>query len=275
MATSAEPSRKNNRACVFCGRPADSGEHLLPEWLRKVLPSGDQMLHYRQLGDDGATRREWHRRPFREKVRIVCSGCNSGWMSRLETAGRPLLEGPITRTGTTFGTSQQAVVARWALKTVLVFQAGQTDEPMASPHYFVHVRRHSTPPDQAAVWIGSHYRARQDAAASVFVQRPLSFNSLDGRIDPAQFRGEPFGFLNFLAVGGVSFLVVGHGYANRVEFDVDGPLADALIPVWPHRTPVVAWPPMYMLDQQLLQLLTLPESGITARIAQYPGSACA
>jgi hypothetical protein len=109
----------------------------------------------------------------------------------------------------------------------------------------------------------------------VFVQRPLSFNSLDGRIDPSQFRGKPFGFLNFLAVGGVSFLVVGHGYANRAEFDVDGPLTDALIPVWPPRTPVVAWPPTYMLDQQLLQLLTLPESGITARIAQYPGSASA
>jgi hypothetical protein len=143
-------------------------------------------------------------------------------MSRLEAAARPLLEGPITRTSTTFSTPQRAVVARWALKTALVFQASQTDEPMAPPHHFTQVRHYARPPRSVAMWIGSHYRARDDAAASVFVQRPLSLESLDGRLDPAQFSGESFAFLNFLAVGGVCFLMVGHGYVNRVEFDMDG-----------------------------------------------------
>ncbi|MHB1467680.1 MAG: hypothetical protein ACYCU0_08350 [Solirubrobacteraceae bacterium] len=224
------------------------------------------MLHYRELGDVGAPQREWLRRPFREKARIVCSGCNSGWMSSLEMVARPLLEGPILRSSATFGTPQSTVLARWAFKTALVFQASQTDVPMAPPSHFVHVQRSSTPPRQVAVWIGSHYRAKQDAAASVFVQRPLSLKSLDDRLDPAQLIERPFGFLDFLAIGGVSFLIIGHSYDNRVEFDVDGPLSDALIPIWPHRMPIVAWPPNYMMDQELLPLLTLPESAVTARV---------
>ena len=177
---------------------------------------------------------------------------------------RSLFEGPIRRTATAFSTSQQALLARWALKTALVFQASQTDEPMAPPQHFAHVWRHATPPRQVAVWIGSHYRARQDPANSVFVQRPLSYESLDSRVHPAQPNESLFAFLNFLAVGGVSFVIVGHSYSERLEFEFHGPLADALLPIWPHRRPVVSWPPVYMMDQDLIQILTLPPSGLNA-----------
>ena len=229
------------------------------------------MLHYRELGGGGEPRHEWLRPPFRETARIVCTECNSGWMSELESAAKPLLEAPILRKRATYGTPQRVTLARWAFKTALVFQASQTEKPMAPPAHFASMRQASTPPAEVAVWIGSHYRARHDASASVFVQRPLALQSLDGRIDAAQFEGAPFGFLNFLGVGGVSFVIVGHGYANQVEFELDGPAADGLIPIWPHIRPVVSWPPEHMMDQQLLGLLTLPEAGITATIGPPRG----
>lgn len=136
-------------------------------------------------------------------------------MSRLEQIAQPLLEDPVKRTPCGFGTPAQRVIAKWALKTALVFQASHTDEPIAPSGHYVHLRQREVPPLQVTVWLGSHHRAREDPANGVFVQRPLSFESLDGRIDLAQLQGSPFGYLNFLAVGGVSFLIVGHRFSNE------------------------------------------------------------
>jgi hypothetical protein len=227
------------------------------------------MIHFRQLGADSNDRREWRRLPFREDARIVCETCNGGWMSDLEKATQPVLERPIRREASTFGTPHQTILATWALKTALVFQASQNVR-IAPAEHFSHLRQHRTPPRQVAVWLGSHYRARSDPANSVFLQRPLSFESLDGKLDPDHIQDQPFGYLNFLAVGGVSFVILGHRCSNGVDLEYEGPLADALIRIWPHRTPVVPWPPEYMMDQDLVQMLTLAPSGFSASVRPAP-----
>jgi hypothetical protein len=227
------------------------------------------MIHFRQLGADANDRREWPRLPFREDARIVCKTCNGGWMSDLEKAAQPVLERPIRRKASTFGTPHQTILATWALKTALVFQASQNVR-IAPAEHFSHLRQRRTPPRQVAVWLGSHYRARSDAGNSVFVQRPLSLESPDGRIDTEKRQNQPFGYLNFLAVGGISFLILGHRFANSIDVEYDGPLADALIRIWPRRAPVVAWPPRYMMDQDLLQVLTLAPSGFIASVSPAP-----
>jgi hypothetical protein len=112
----------------------------------------------------------------------------------------------------------------------------------------------------------SHYRARQDAANSVFVQRPLSLESDDERVDEAQANASGFGYLNFLAVGGISFLLVGHRFANRMNVEYQGHRAEGLIRIWPNSAPVVAWPPKYTMDRDLLAGITLPPSGFAATI---------
>lgn len=37
----------SGRRCCFCGRKADSDEHLLSEWVGRVLPTRDLVLHFR------------------------------------------------------------------------------------------------------------------------------------------------------------------------------------------------------------------------------------
>jgi hypothetical protein len=254
------------RTCVFCGRPADSREHLFSDWMHKVLPSQEPMLHFRQLGKDGATRREWARRPFRDKVRFVCCGCNGGWMSDLEKYAAPLLRAPMTKTPCAFDLAQQRILATWAVKTSLVFQASQMDAPIAPRQHFAHLRERRSPPHQVTVWLGSHYRAREDPANSVFLQRPLRFESEDGRLEDAQLDAAGPGYLNFLAVGGISFVLVGHRFADRISVDYRGHLADGLIRIWPNSAATVAWPPQYMMDQDLIESITLPPSGFIATV---------
>lgn len=254
------------RRCAFCGAPADSGEHILPEWLQDVFPSDEPAVHTRLIGLDESKKTKWQRRPFREKVYVVCEACNTGWMSDLEKASKPLLVPPITKVPVAFDGPAQRIVATWALKTCLVLQASQMDTPIAAPALFAYLRAHRAPPPQVTVWLASHYRARHDPLNSIWIQRPLS---LAEPADPNLTPVHGFGFLNFLAVGGIAFVVVGHRYRNAAEVTYDGSLDESLIKIWP-PTGVVSWPPRYMLDRDLIDLLTVAPNGITIRV--WPAS---
>jgi hypothetical protein len=85
------------------------------------------------------------------------------------------------------------------------------------------------------VWLGSRYRARHDPANCVFLQRPTWFEAEDERADEAQLNDPGPGYLNFLAIGGVSFLLVGHQLPDTMDVGYDGPLAEALIRIGPAR----------------------------------------
>lgn len=257
---------------MFCGNDADSREHLLPKWLQRVLPVDEPAIHFRQFDPAGTDRREWERRPFRETVRVVCSGCNNGWMSALENRAASIMEPLVVQQPSLLDTSAQATLATWAVKTALVFQAGLLDHPEAPLDHFARLRTDGLPPDQITVWLGAHYRGRADPTNSAFVHRPLSIESLDGRIDTEQADADGFGYLNFLAVGGVGFVIVGHRLGNRTKVGYTGALGDALLGIWPPSGVSMTWPPLYMLDRDLLPLLTVPPGGLRSTCGVPPSA---
>lgn len=232
----------------------------MPDWLRRLLPSGDEAVHFRQIGK--GERQEWTRKPFQEKSRIVCDGCNRGWMSDLEHKAAPILSPPIRHKVCQFDPGEQAVIATWAVKTCLVLGTSQAGSAIAPGSHFAHVRE-GHPPPNVYVWIGSHYRGRDDPINSVFMQRPLSLEPLDDKLEQT----DAFGYLCFLAIGSLALLVVGSRYRNRTEVTpVPGPLDEAVIQVWPPAVEVIPWPPRLMLDQQLIDPLMGKGGGFDVRI---------
>jgi hypothetical protein len=237
----------SKRACLFCGGPADSREHLLPEWLQNVLPSKELAVHYRQIG--GGEKRSWEKKPFTEQARVVCEGCNTGWMSRLEDSAKPILAPAITRSAVcAFDLRAQQIAARWAAKTCFVFQ-GLAPELLAPPTHPFLLRSNGIPPPQVSVFMGSHYRALQDPANSVYMQKPLSLYLGDG--DPED--APEFGYVCFLAVGGISFLIIGYRDAGYAEV-VAGQMVEGLLTkIWPLSTRVIRWPPEMLMDRELVE----------------------
>jgi hypothetical protein len=248
------------RTCVFCGGPANSREHLLPCWLRRLLPSGDEAVHFRQIG--GGKRHEWNRKPFQEKSRIVCHDCNTGWMNDMEHDTAPILKPPITNQVCQFDRDEQHAVATWAVKTCLVLGTSQAGSAIAPGAHFAHVKA-GHPPPNVWVWIGSHYRGRSDPINSVFMQRPLTLEPVDDKLEQT---GD-FGYVCFLAIGGLALVVVGSRYRNRAEVTTgSGPLNQALIEVWPSVIDVILWPPYLMLDQQLIDALMGAGGGFDVQV---------
>lgn len=258
---------EGRRRCIFCGSIADDREHLLPRWLQEILPADEPVVHFREVG--GTEMPEWRRKPFREKAKFVCKACNQGWMSELENEAKPVLTPAITRKEVPFAFDlvAQWVAARWAVKTTYVMQASL---PLVPPVHPMLLMLNFKPPPQVTVWIGSHARAREDPINSCYLQKPLSLSG-----DQAGVRKSvDFGYMSFLAVGGISFLVVEHRFKSYIECVLgdSNPFSDMFVKLWPRTRRVLEWPPSSMADRDYLNLLFDPDTlpvGFDARF--FPG----
>lgn len=250
--TSLVGMAKEQRNCIFCGDVANSREHLLPEWLRSILPSDEPGIHYREVG---GIKTSWERKPFTEATRTVCHRCNTGWMSRLEEFAKPILTPAVARTGLPcqFDLREQWIAAQWAVKTSYVFQS--LGQKLLAPltHPFL-LRLNGKPPPQVTVFVGSHYRALKDPTNSAYVQKPLTLVLGDEQSFP------DFGYLSYLAVGGVSFIVIGHRFGNYFEVVTGEHTTGMVAKIWPWSSKLVSWPPELLLDQELVEPLFTDDS---------------
>ena len=255
-----------SRTCIFCGETANSGEHLLPEWLQKVFPVDDPAVLWRQVA---GKKTSWQKKRFSEKTKIVCGGCNHGWMSRLEDASKEVLLPPITRSLVPYSLDLRAqwIAAQWAMKTCYVFQ-GQAPEPIAPVGRPPLLRLNGKPPPQASIFIGSNYRALKDPGNARYAQKPLS---LAFAPENEQLETSPeFGYMSYLAVGGVSFLIVEHRFSNHIEINLGEFSAQMFLKIWPWCSKVVSWPPEVLSDSELIDPLFLDSHPPAFRIEIFP-----
>jgi hypothetical protein len=135
------------------------------------------------------------------------------------------------------------------------------------------LKENAKPPQQVTVWLGSHARALDDPINSVYVQKPLDL-FLPGDEDLKE--AVDFGYASFLAVAGISFLVVGHRLGNYVECALgqegEHPVGDMFVKIWPFSQRIVRWPPRLLMDREYIDLIFDPETfplGFNARV--FPG----
>jgi hypothetical protein len=118
---------KKKRACLFCGAPCNSREHVIPEWLSKAMEIRDfafQPAHFTE-GKGLELRPAIKCEHFR--TRQVCKKCNSGWMSDLEGWAKAKI-GSAVAPGFSLNAMNQLLLpkeeldsmTRWLLKTAII-----------------------------------------------------------------------------------------------------------------------------------------------------------
>lgn len=115
--------------CLFCPNPADSLEHVLPQWLfRCIAPGTDGKFPVRvaRYVDGKGNLDERKHLSLGFKARIVCTACNNGWMSHLESKVartlQPLVAAQFPVLGHSFLDALKAdagLIALWLSKTAL------------------------------------------------------------------------------------------------------------------------------------------------------------
>lgn len=145
------------RACVFCHGTDLSREHIWGQWTWAVVPPDDQVVQRRKRtfsavgGSNGPTNRVVHPSKLvagnlrRRRAKVVCTACNSGWMSNVEERVKGAISLVLTSTDLLWSIQDLRLIALWIEKTAMVHEADN--------------RKGSAPP-----WM--RYRLRATLAAS-------------------------------------------------------------------------------------------------------------
>jgi hypothetical protein len=188
--------------CVFCDQVGVlSEEDLFPMWAGRVLrdlANGkvDVVMSTRQLDVDGTLLRHEHqRRQTFSAIKLdgVCKTCNSGWMSQIEEAAKPLVEPMIRNIRTGIPFRHLDIIARWLTLKTLVADLIPHGYPTATPDDYHAFYTDPNPPDGFMAVLGRvDLKGRQDSYNSlqplraaqtrdgVTINDPLALKRLSG-----------------------------------------------------------------------------------------------
>lgn len=218
-------------------------------------PSPEGSYGERWSSADG--RQRWRHPILSARVRAFCEPCNTGWMSQIESAAKPIV-GPMVRgITTTLDAAAQETVANFVVvKGLVAVQGSRTPQPIPDSHYRRVWAAEGAPANTVRVWIGE----RRSFPTS---GRPSRATFFDSHFMPVTNAARPFpmprDFSRYISEGGVfngTIFQLGHFFGLAIQHDWPGlqvrpePGSDAeraLIPIWPtDRT--VKWPPSLPVD---------------------------
>jgi hypothetical protein len=141
-------------ACIFCGSPNVTKEHLLPEWVPRAFQrSRRPRINVMRQSDAG--RNETQYGPQQLAAKVSCRECNNGWMAQLDNRAsqliKPLVQG---RRDVHLDPPARRELAAWALKTVVVNDLPITAGKSVLLPYAPALRTALAPPTFIQVWAG-------------------------------------------------------------------------------------------------------------------------
>jgi len=139
---------------LFCPNPANTLEHVWPDWILKSLKAAQPIRH--TIGK---------KPPFyvnnpEVKVRAVCKKCNEGWMSDLETLNRPLIGALMHDLSAPIDATQQANLAKWTIKAAMLIDVMNRQRPQFyGANERILLRTDSSIPTGTTIWLGRYCRS--------------------------------------------------------------------------------------------------------------------
>lgn len=247
--------------CIFCGRKPTTREHAIPRWAAEVVSEywprwvgSEGIIEQKRVSDQGTHSVHSVETPsgaLSIVVRVVCTACNNGWMSDLETSVEPLVRRLIVGKAVDLPADRHEQLATWSVKTMMLLQFLHPErQPVPSEHHHL-FRRDLRPPPQYTVHFGAYFGKRRP---SVFVnwRRKIETENT-GRLPD----GATNAYLTTFSVGHLVVQVSGHTLTEPIYTVPADPLTRYLLPIWPSA--LLRWPPVERLDDSTLgQFVNLP-----------------
>ena len=255
------------KPCVFCGATIGRAtvEHVIPRWARRAFDvQGPVTISASEETGGSALRRVDELRHLNITLRgAICGGCNNGFLSQLEDAVRPFLSPMmLTAEPTTLDLPAQALLATWAVKTVLLFELAlrqkyPADRPVlgyaATAQELAWLRAKRTPPPRSFVWLGCWDCEQRSPVRYEPSGTPLP--TANGAALDAHMTTFTLGFVAF-QVFTVDFVAADALQADPWNASVPKPLDHALSRIWPARTMALTWPTQTFANDDWQRLVT-------------------
>lgn len=233
--------------CVFCKQEGKiTREHVLPNWLSK-LSSKKITVTNEFIGDNPI---HWDSLIFQHKAKIVCKECNSGWMSELEVAVKPILLNLLLLNKVTITRKEQAILSFWAQKTVLMLNQGTPHSLKITSDTFEDIYLNKSFTKKIMVNIGWRIKSKgnkQEPIASYEIKQIMSVDVNKDIATNMQNEMEHGGFIwkAVFALGPIVFELIGHNMKVRLEIGSNSKIFHTIQPyssdfIWPTEWPIEA-----------------------------------
>jgi len=237
----ANPGAQSQGKCIFCSKTGLTKEHIWPVWTTVLLENSHSEKHTEQLFTAQDTQlteiprtraKPGHLRT--KKLRVVCGGCNSGWMSALENAVKPTLTALATSQPHALTPDDMAVLGRWVALKVMVAECDTRDLAVTPPDVRKQFMADQRVPSEFRICIGQcgvrgwecgYYRHAATVARSPLVTPQHRFKNIHS---VAIGIGDLFIFAMYTTLSGL--------------FNANPNYSDALVPVFPAQG-APTWPP--------------------------------
>lgn len=238
------------RTCMFCGNKVSTVEDAWPLWLMTRFPSSDKARTYGEIGVRSIG--DWPTPKPRFRVKRLCKDCNNGWMSRLESKAKPILESILDQQRFAIDPSAQLTIARWATKTAMVFETIDSNRNwFYGKSERLQMCETQTIPQRTSVWIAE------------CVDHPNIYSAAKDLWTSPNNTGV-HAFATTMCFGSLALQVASIRVPPEipadiaVTYDVSNGLWDqTLVQVWPANPNPLSWPPKYGLWDELgLEALT-------------------
>lgn len=256
------------RPCVFCdstaGRATD--EHVIPVWARNAFDIRDVVTVHASDATGSPHEQIGHMQHLNIVLKDgLCRPCNTDWLGPIESKAKEfLLPMALAERDTVLDAAAQALVAFWAVKTVLLLELAfrqrfpgrrPAEGYLATAPELAWLRAHEQPPPRSMVWMGC-WDCEQ--------KTPVMYAPSDAEL-PTVDGADLAGHLATFTLGFVAFQVF---TVDFVAADLHGapvwntkpppPLGEALPRIWPPQliVPDVRWPPPAFARDDFNRLVT-------------------
>lgn len=241
---------KTQGTCIFCGASNVTKQHVWPDWLKSVIPhEGSEHTHLItriDLSMSGEIHISPEIHPTRgpigaRKIRKICSKCNSGWMSRLESNSKPLLAQMILGERIVLNPSEQEILARWTMMTAIVAEFTDVKTQAITPQDRISLMNSCAPASKWRVWIGRY-------SGKEWTQRRYRHW---GALMGALIEGQKVLFsktcnmqTSTFVLGSLLIHATSSSVLSSAELDpFDTSTSASLLSIWPPHPNNVEWPP--------------------------------
>lgn len=217
-----------------------SREHVIPKWFIPLFPVSREVDYIRAFQRAGDELQD-HSRPgtaFDQTVKDFCLACNNGWMAKLETEAKPVLEQLVVNENRSINAVEQMTITTWLTKTILALGPAMLGgKEFVSESNYRWFGEHRMPLPGSISWLGRYAGGEQ---------WPISFHFHGIEFYPEgeelpEVAGSTNGFHAVLAIGNLALCLF---YSSVPE----GGLADGFSSkkrtlIWPTSGADVWWPP--------------------------------
>ena len=152
-----------SETCIFCGQKGKkSKEHLWPVWMHEYLgKEGDgnnvrESTSFKNREHIGGSKFERQGYLFTTKFRVVCRSCNSGWMSKLEEAIKPVLLKLVKGEETKLQEEDQKLLSRWIAMKVITGEHAEKELQVTPKEDRFLLKEKGEIPEYFAIYVSTH-----------------------------------------------------------------------------------------------------------------------